>query len=50
MMVELFAPSLNLATDINAISFLYQFLIQGFVRVHDFFCISDGDEQYEYEK
>lgn len=34
MMVELFTPSLNLATDINAISFLYQFLIQGFVRVH----------------
>ena len=33
-MVELFTPSLNLATDINAISFLYQFLIQGFVRVY----------------
>jgi hypothetical protein len=34
MMVELFTPLLNLATDITAISFLYQFLIQGFVRVH----------------
>ena len=34
MMVELFTPSLNLASDINAISFLYQLLIQGFVRIH----------------
>jgi hypothetical protein len=34
MMAELFTPSLNLATDINAISFLYQFLIEGYVRLH----------------
>jgi hypothetical protein len=33
-LVECFNPSLNLATDSNAISYLYRFIIQGFVRVY----------------
>lgn len=34
MLMDCFTNSINLATDVNAISYLYQFIIQGFIRVY----------------
>lgn len=34
MLLDCFTSSINLATDLDPISYLYQFLIQGFVRVY----------------
>ena len=34
MLTDCFTSSINLAADVNAISYLYQFIIQGFVRVY----------------